>query len=252
MSRKTLEFIAHRGYATRFPENSLAAVSAAIAAGAEYIEVDVQLSRDRVPILFHDRDLSRLCTQSGAVHDYTADALTGLSLRQSETSSSEQGREVRIARLDSLVDIFTANPRLHLFIELKTISIEQFGAATVAERVIELLASLANRCTLISYSREVLHEARARHWNSLGWVNDDWHTLCRSQGELQNYAYLFCDLSSLPPTGELGLGNTKLAVYECSDIDQALALAERGVTLVETFFIGEMLKQFKQRRAELN
>lgn len=250
MSHKPLAFIAHRGYAGHFPENSLAAIRAALRAGASYIEVDVQLSRDRVPVLFHDCDLRRLCGRSGGVHEYTAEALTGLSLRQPEISSQEQGGEVQIARLDSLVDILTTYPQLHLFVELKTISIERFGTATVAEKVIELLAPLLNRCTLISYSHEVLHEAQARHWGSVGWINDDWHKLRQLQSELQGYAYLFCDLNSLPPTGELGFGTAQLAVYECSNFGQALALAERGVDLIETFFIAEMLELQKEQQVK--
>lgn len=250
MSHKPLAFIAHRGYAGHFPENSLAAIRAALRAGASYIEVDVQLSRDRVPVLFHDRDLRRLCGRPGAVHEYTAEDLVGFSLKQPECSSQRQGREVQITRLDDLVDILTACPRLHLFVELKSISIEQFAAATVAERVIDVLQPIADRCTLISYSHEVLHEAQARHWGSVGWINDDWHKLRQLQRELQGYAYLFCDLNSLPPTGELGFGTAQLAVYECSNFEQALALAERGVDLIETFFIAEMLELQKEQQVK--
>ena len=52
--------IAHRGFSTRHPENSLKAFEAAIAAGADAIETDVRLSRDGVPVCSHDPDLKRL------------------------------------------------------------------------------------------------------------------------------------------------------------------------------------------------
>lgn len=45
--------VAHRGYPAEHPENSLAAFDAAAAAGAKWIEVDVQL-HDGVPVLAHD------------------------------------------------------------------------------------------------------------------------------------------------------------------------------------------------------
>lgn len=47
--------LSHRGYHTQAPENTLAAFEAAIALGADGIETDIRLSRDNVPILFHDR-----------------------------------------------------------------------------------------------------------------------------------------------------------------------------------------------------
>jgi glycerophosphoryl diester phosphodiesterase len=47
--------LSHRGYHTQALENTLAAFEAAIALGADGIETDIRLSRDNIPILFHDR-----------------------------------------------------------------------------------------------------------------------------------------------------------------------------------------------------
>ncbi|MFE9423792.1 glycerophosphodiester phosphodiesterase [Kitasatospora sp. NPDC006697] len=52
--------VAHRGDPYRHRENTLAAISGALAAGADAVEVDVQLTRDRVPVLLHDQTLKRL------------------------------------------------------------------------------------------------------------------------------------------------------------------------------------------------
>ena len=46
--------LAHRGYHAELPENTLAAFEAAVALGADGIETDIQVTRDGVPILFHD------------------------------------------------------------------------------------------------------------------------------------------------------------------------------------------------------
>ena len=45
------ELVAHRGYPQHYPENTLIGIEAAITAGARFIDVDVQLSADRVPVL---------------------------------------------------------------------------------------------------------------------------------------------------------------------------------------------------------
>ena len=66
-------FFAHRGLYdnnSEAPENSMAAFSKAVEHGYG-IELDVQLSKDGVPVIFHDFDLARACGVSGLVRDYT-------------------------------------------------------------------------------------------------------------------------------------------------------------------------------------
>jgi len=62
------------------PENSRAAVRAAVAAGYG-IEIDVQLSLDGVAMVFHDHDLARLTGATGALAQRTAAALAAIGLR---------------------------------------------------------------------------------------------------------------------------------------------------------------------------
>jgi glycerophosphoryl diester phosphodiesterase len=52
--------IAHRGAAAEAPENTLAAFARALALGVDGIELDVQVTRDGVPVVFHDPTLARL------------------------------------------------------------------------------------------------------------------------------------------------------------------------------------------------
>lgn len=53
------QIIAHRGYSARAPENTLAALGAALAAGADAIEFDIQTAGCGTPVLFHDLMLGR-------------------------------------------------------------------------------------------------------------------------------------------------------------------------------------------------
>jgi glycerophosphoryl diester phosphodiesterase len=53
------EIIAHRGFSARAPENTLAAMEAAISAGADALEWDVQVAACGTPVLFHDTLLGR-------------------------------------------------------------------------------------------------------------------------------------------------------------------------------------------------
>lgn len=73
---------AHRGFFDNeagVPENSLAAFQAAVDAGYG-IELDVHMSADGVPMVFHDPDLERMCGVSGKVWEYTCAELQAMSL----------------------------------------------------------------------------------------------------------------------------------------------------------------------------
>jgi len=73
-----LEIIAHRGYSARAPENTLAALDAALEAGATALEWDIQRSREGVPVVFHDDTLDRTTNGSGPVSDSSLADLSAL------------------------------------------------------------------------------------------------------------------------------------------------------------------------------
>ncbi len=80
------QFYAHRGLhdnAGQAPENSMAAFRRAVEAGYG-IELDVQLTKDKVPVVFHDFTLKRVCGQSGKVYEYTFEELQAFHLCESE------------------------------------------------------------------------------------------------------------------------------------------------------------------------
>lgn len=77
---------AHRGLhdnASNAPENSMAAFQKAVDAGFG-IELDVQLTKDKVPVVFHDFTLKRVCGVEGKVSDYTFEELQQFSLCKSQ------------------------------------------------------------------------------------------------------------------------------------------------------------------------
>lgn len=72
-----VQLIAHRGGRALAPENTLAAFRLAVAAGADWLEFDVQLSRDGVPVVFHDETLER-AAGAGRVNERTLAELRAL------------------------------------------------------------------------------------------------------------------------------------------------------------------------------
>ncbi|WP_448664014.1 glycerophosphodiester phosphodiesterase family protein [Sphingomonas sp. CJ20] len=75
----------HRGGHLKAPENSLAAVDEAVAAGADVVEVDVQVSADGVPFILHDRTLERTTNGIGRAADKTYAELRALRLKGGDT-----------------------------------------------------------------------------------------------------------------------------------------------------------------------
>ncbi|TXK17332.1 glycerophosphodiester phosphodiesterase family protein [Homoserinibacter sp. GY 40078] len=68
----------HRGDRATAPENTMPAFEAAFASGLEFVETDVQLTADGVPVLMHDDTVDRTTDGRGAVADLTVDEIRAL------------------------------------------------------------------------------------------------------------------------------------------------------------------------------
>src|SRR5437763_11388381 len=68
--------IGHRGASAIAPENTLVAFDVALQGGADGIEFDVRLARDRVPVVIHDRTLLRTVQIYGDVASYDSTLLS--------------------------------------------------------------------------------------------------------------------------------------------------------------------------------
>ena len=67
--------IAHRGFSRKYPENTMLAFHGAVEAGCDGIELDIQLSKDGVPVIIHDENLKRTANRPGLVKDFTLSEL---------------------------------------------------------------------------------------------------------------------------------------------------------------------------------
>lgn len=99
--------VAHRAGAALGPENTLEALEASIAAGADMAEVDVRLTRDGVPVLLHDESLTRTAGVEKDVRSLDLDELEGV--------EEQTGHE--IPTLEEM--LCAAKDRITLMLELK-------------------------------------------------------------------------------------------------------------------------------------
>jgi len=100
--------IAHRGFSGRYPENTLAAIRAALDLGVDFVEIDVHQTRDRELIVFHDYRLNRICGVPGRVCDKTWAQIRRL--KQQVPTLAEVLRLCR-GKAEVLIEIKRADPR---------------------------------------------------------------------------------------------------------------------------------------------
>lgn len=234
------ELVAHRGYAARFPENTRLALAAAIAAGARYLEVDVQLSRDGVPILFHDADGARLCGVPLVMGQESYETLAGLSVF-APARFGERFQGTPLARLQELADLLVIHPDVSAFVEIKPDTLQYFDAAYVVTATCAALSRVLGQVVLISFALEILEAARGQGLR-IGVVAQRHAQLTRPEVTVLNPEYRFCDIAGLPE-GTLTGADADLIVYEVPTGAVARGLEARGLSWFETFAIGELLRE---------
>ncbi len=241
------QLVAHRGYALHYPENTLLALRKAVKAGACYLEFDIQLTADGVPILLHDATLQRMAGVDAAIHE--------ISLAEARTYSFDERKRFgmafennRIATLSEVVQFLKSTPNTRAFIEIKRASLREFGVDKVVSAILNEIPSISNQCALISFDESALRFARKHSSLPIGWVFEPWSDAALSVARDLRPEYVFTDADALP--AELTMlpeGPWQWAIYEVADAESAMRLAQIGASLVETFAIGEMLRHAKLR-----
>ena len=106
--------IAHRGDSVHYPENTLEAIRSAFALGADAAEVDVRLSSDGVPVIFHDDTLERTTDGVGPFAHRTLRAVKALD------AGAWMNRKFRGTRIPTLEEaLVVAHGRGRLLLDLK-------------------------------------------------------------------------------------------------------------------------------------
>jgi glycerophosphoryl diester phosphodiesterase len=232
--------VAHRGYAARYPENTRESLVAAVRAGARFLEFDVQLSADGVPVLLHDDTLQRTAGRPGSVFELSAAELSRIEVNETARLGPAFSG-VRIPLLRDVVADLMAWPGVTAFVELKPQSLTRFGIGYTLDRVLQTLAPVLDACVVISFSAPAVEEARRRAGCEVGWAIEHWSEESRETATQLAPAYLFCNYRKFPPPpAQLWPGPWRWVAYEVTALDVANALVGRGVDLLETMAIAEL------------
>ncbi|MDF1692799.1 MAG: glycerophosphodiester phosphodiesterase family protein [Zhongshania sp.] len=236
-------FIAHRGWRQHYPENTLIAFQQAIAAGAVNIELDIQISADGVPFVFHDPNLQRMCGCDGLIWEYRADEL--LALKASESARlGNKFPDNPMCLLSDIVTLLQAHPKVNAYVEIKEESLSHFDEATVVDAIINVLRPVADRCLLISFELSALIYAQHQGWQRFAAVFDYWPDWQLASLACLNPEVIFCDKHCVPTDADLRALPWPLLVYEVGTLQEAKDWFARGAVAVETFLVGEMLRDF--------
>ncbi len=116
--KKTLKLpklIGHRGVKDLCPENTLESILKAFDLGLSFVEIDVKISKDRVPILLHDDTLDRTTNGSGLAIDYDYEKIKKLDAGK---FFYKENTNIFVPKLEDILSLCT-NYNGNLNIELK-------------------------------------------------------------------------------------------------------------------------------------
>jgi len=162
ISDSDILIIGHRGASAIAPENTLVAFDVALQGGADGIEFDVRLARDRVPVVIHDRTLLRTVQIYGDVASYDSTLLSkfyaGAWFNEQNPERAIEGFEWE--RIPTLAQVFERYGAHHLYVEMKCE--EPSRRAELARAVVGLMREhgLAERVVVKSFEHDSLGEVK--------------------------------------------------------------------------------------------
>ncbi len=163
MSLKLPRIIGHRGAAGYAPENTIESIHTAADMGIEWVELDVKLTKDEIPIIFHDDTLERTTNGSGLV----AETLYK-DIKELDCGSwyGESFIGVQIPTLEEVIDVLIERD-LGLNLEIKPCAGRE---KETAEASLDLLSTIwddHDRLLISSFSHVSLESAYD--------IANDWH-----------------------------------------------------------------------------
>lgn len=144
---------AHRGFSSKAPENTEPAFSEALEIGADFIELDVQLSKDKQVVVFHDKNLSRITGNNELLKNLDYQKLLELDYGK---WFGEEFSGTKIMTLDEVLEKF--GNKINLNIEIKKNGDEN----ETAELTVNLIEkyNCIDSCYITSFSYNALRTVK--------------------------------------------------------------------------------------------
>ena len=120
------KIIAHRGGPDNWPANTICAFRKDLEAGVDAIELDVQITKDGIVVVYHPDDLAEQTTTSGRVADKTTVELTALDVSTKYKGPLEYQKACTSdeLRIPKLTDVLKRFPKANFIVDLKSLPAE--------------------------------------------------------------------------------------------------------------------------------
>lgn len=225
--------VAHRGFAGRYPENTLLALAAAVAYGAYYLEFDIQLTRDGIPLLCHDPTLERCGNDPRCVLDHDWSELRGV--RMGETGRlGDAFADVALSTLaDTAAHLARWRPTMS-FVEIKEHSTNRFGVVETVSRVLDALKDLPHPYVILSFVDDVIPEAKRQGAALTGWVVRNWNDASRARLAELSPDYVYCNQDKIAASQALWPGPWHWVLYEVTRPADAQRWRDAGAAMIES------------------
>jgi glycerophosphoryl diester phosphodiesterase len=251
-SARFLHLVARGGDSAGYPENTLPAFQAALELGARFIEVDVQLASNGVPMVVRGDDVlvDGLLLSVG---DMSAAEVAMVDASEAHRFG-ERFAGTCVPRLVDVLSLITKRPETTVFVNLCRAGIARFGADQVVVQVAEALKPFRTRCIVVSSDLPAVHRARRMMGFPIGWEIGAYDNHTRLKYEALQPDYLFCDYALLPRQGVLWKGPWRWAVRAAATLEEALDLASRGTEFISTRdprTLGESMRSHAAAQARL-
>ena len=110
----------HRGYCSKYPENTLLSFEKAIELGVDAVEFDVWLTKDKQPVLMHDGSPLRTCGVDGHLREMTLEEVKQLDPANKPKFGDEFVGQTKVPTLYELLELVKkTRPGLKLGVEIK-------------------------------------------------------------------------------------------------------------------------------------
>ncbi len=236
-----IEVIAHRGYSSVAPENTLAALRVALDAGADAIEFDLQVASCGTPVLLHDPHLGRTTNGVGPVRRRTLGQLQALDAGR---WFSPEFKGERIPSFAEALDLL-APTRVPVFAEVK--GYRELEDLDRMARIVRA-AGMTDRLHFISMDYGIVDRIGGQDADvGLGWIVEKEERFVDAMKRANasadralidfDYRVLLSDPDLAPRTRARGVG---LAVWTVDDTADADALHDLGVRRFTTNRVSEL------------
>ncbi|HKJ03438.1 MAG TPA: glycerophosphodiester phosphodiesterase family protein [Longimicrobiales bacterium] len=229
-----VEIIAHRGYSAKAPENTLAALDAAVAAGADAVEFDLHTAACGTPVVFHDAMLSRTTNGVGPLRRRTLEQLKALDAGK-WFSPDFAGQRIP-SFSDALQNLEGRVPRIYA-------EVKGFRELEDLDRMVRLArdADMLDVVVFISMNWTLLDRMRGQEPTlAVGYVVDEEgkidEAVQRATGDAASLVDFRADLLTADPsTAQRCVDHgIDMAVWTVDDAAEAARLLELGVRRITT------------------